>query len=293
MKRNIKITVIGGDMRQLVMAQELAKEGFGVNMYGIGKDVLAQQNLFYCNSLEESVKDCSAVILGVPYSADGRWINFSLENKTVNIKDLFNMLLPGQIVLGGRLNEAVCSLADDYGIKMIDYFKNEELNVLNAIPTAEGALELAMRELDITIHSSKALVLGFGRIGKVLAQRLHALGAQVSVAARKNSDLAWIDTLNYTPCNIKDIKSSVKDTDVIFNTVPEKILAGDVLEQISPNTLIIDLASKPGGVDMPAAKEKDFRVIWALSLPGKVAPVSAGRIIKKTVLNILLKEDIL
>ena len=61
----------------------------------------------------------------------------------------------------------------------------------------------------------------------------------------------------------------------------------DVLKRIKKDTLIIDLASRPGGVDFSAAKELGLRVIWALSLPGKIAPVTSGAIIKDTVMNII------
>lgn len=47
------------------------------------------------------------------------------------------------------------------------------------------------------------------------------------------------------------------------------------------------------GVDFMAASQLGRRAVWALSLPGKVAPVSAARAIRDTVYAILQEEEIL
>ncbi len=293
MKQDIKIGVIGGDMRQLVTARELAEEGYDVTCFGLAKKEGMYAGITKCRCLDECVSGRTAILLGVPYSNDGKWINCPPEDCAVSVKALFEVATPGQIILGGRFNSSVYAMAEHYGLKLIDYIECEEFSVLNAIPTAEGALEIAMRELDVTIHGSKALVLGFGRCGKAVARALAALGANVTCGARKKSDLAWMDVYGYTSCNIQEFKKEAMDADVIFNTVPEFMLTREILSKIPRNTLIIDLASGSGGVDMEAAKELGCRVIRALSLPGKVAPVSAGRIIKNTVINILEGEGIL
>lgn len=78
---------------------------------------------------------------------------------------------------------------------------------------------------------------------------------------------------------------------MIFNTVPVLLFSRDILQRMDRSTLLIDLASKPGGVDFTAAAELQLKTIWALSLPGRVAPKSAGFIIKNAILN-MLKEGI-
>ncbi|MGE5328655.1 MAG: NAD(P)-dependent oxidoreductase, partial [Deltaproteobacteria bacterium] len=163
----------------------------------------------------------------------------------------------------------------------------EEMSVLNAIPTAEGAIQLALEEMPITLHDSKALVLGYGRIGKVLSKMLHGIGAKVYVAARKYSDLAWIEANGYTPIRMSDFSVWLNEFDVIFNTVPHVILDAKELQNIKMNALIVDLASKPGGINFEKAKEIGLKAIWALSLPGKVAPVTAAKYIKDTIYNII------
>ena len=162
----------------------------------------------------------------------------------------------------------------------------------NEAPTAEGAIELAISETPITIRSSKCLVLGYGKVGKVLAHSLQALGAKTYVAARKYADLAFIESHGCNPLTMRETSTRLGEFDIIFNTIPALILDADELSKIPGSTLIIDLASKPGGVDFEIAKKLGLRVIWALSLPGRIAPVTAGIIIKDTITNILREMEV-
>lgn len=140
----------------------------------------------------------------------------------------------------------------------------------NAIPTAEGAIEIAISETPVTIHGSKCLVLGYGKIGKILTKDLYGMGAVTYAAARKYADLAMIEGHGYEPLPMSVLESRINDFDIIFNTVPALVLDDKVLSGVRKDALIIDLASKPGGVDFEAAKKYGLRVIWALSLPSDV-----------------------
>ena len=146
----------------------------------------------------------------------------------------------------------------------------EKINshIPNAVPTAEGAIEIAIAETPFTIHGSKSLVLGYGKIGKILSKDLYALGG-------------------YEPLPLDNLKDHIHEFDIIFNTIPSLILDDEILAKVKKDALIIDLASKPGGIDFDAAKSYGLKVIWALSLPGKIAPVSSGAIIKDTIMNII------
>ena len=155
------------------------------------------------------------------------------------------------------------------------------------MPTAEGAIQIALEELPITLHGARALVVGYGRLGRALAPRLSALGARVSVAARKWEDLAWIEAAGYTAEHTGELEGWLCGYDLIVNTVPARVLDAAALAELKPGCLVIDLASKPGGVDFDAAARLGVRAIWALSLPGKVAPVTAGRSIRTVIYNIL------
>jgi dipicolinate synthase subunit A len=129
--------------------------------------------------------------------------------------------------------------------------------------------------------------LGFGRIGKILARMLLGIGANVTVEARKYQDLAWIKSYGYNGVHLNQLEKVIGNYDVIFNTIPSVILDTEILSKIKKDCLVIDLASKPGGVDFEMARDMGLKVIWALSLPGKVAPNTAGNIIKDTIFNII------
>jgi len=193
--------------------------------------------------------------------------------------------------LGGRLSKKLIEAAGFRKIKLIDYLEREELSVLNAIPTCEGALEIALRETEHTIFGSRCLVAGYGRLGKVLANMLRDLGANVSVMARKHSDFAWIKVNRLTPVLQETLTDCVEAFELIFNTIPARIFDAKILARAQPKTLVIDLASSPGGVDLDAANNHEIKAVSALSLPGKVAPLTAAEIIFETITNIINEEQ--
>ena len=162
----------------------------------------------------------------------------------------------------------------------------------NALPTAEGALQIAMEELPITIHDARALVIGFGRLGRALAPRLRALGARVWVCARRYEQRAAAESMGLGSEGTDRLPDWLCSYDLVFNTVPAQVLGVEELAALKERALVIDLASRPGGVDMDAAATLGVRVVWALSLPGKVAPVTSGRYIKNTIYHIMEESDL-
>lgn len=281
-----RITLIGGDMRQITVAEYFAKDGFDVSVYGFSCDVLPAL-LSPSESLSHALSGSKVVILGITPCTDNMNIATPYWNDVLSAQTLVSHLTPDFTIIGGKLSPAFRSLCENNGITCLDYAYREDFAVLNAVPSAEGALAIAMEELPFTIHSCKCLVTGFGRIGKILARILHAMGADVTCSARKSSDLAWINSLGYHAVSTDNLIACVHNVPLIFNTVPNHIFDREVLRNITPGTLIIDLASKPGGVDLESAATLGIKVIWALSLPGKTSPVTAGKIIKDTVANIL------
>ncbi len=280
--------VCGGDLRFVYLAGALAKEGFSVITAGLDHTDLPHC-VTGCTKLAQAVKGAEFVVLPLPVSTDGETLNAPFSRALVGLSELTACVHPGQTVLGGKVPPALTKTLTENGVKVLDYFEREELMVQNAVPTAEGAIQLAMEELPVTLCGASCLVTGFGRIGKALCRLLSALGASVTVAARRVSDRALSQTLGYTAVPMNAL-SDAGEFDVIFNTVPTLILDETYLKTLPKTTLIIDLASRPGGVDFAAAASLGLKTIWALSLPGRVAPKSAGVILKDTVLNILKEE---
>ncbi len=299
---NIKLAILGGDARQLAAARRLAGLGFETAVWGLGQGSDALGGAVRCDRWDDAVAACHAVILPLPASADGVRVNCPMADpespQRLKLAKLLDAMPTGAPVLGGRFTPAFKSMAEAAGHRAWDYFESEELQIKNAVPTAEGAISIAMNELPVTLHGSRAAVIGYGRVGRTLARLLTALGAHVTVAARKGVDLAWAancgcDTLRIQVHDgVSSLSALGSGYDVIFNTVPYWLFDGNVLAGICRSTLIIDLASAPGGVDSRAAGECGVRVIWALSLPGKCSPYTAGNIICDTILDILSREGV-
>ncbi len=284
------ISVIGGDLRTLTLAGLLAEDGYNVRIFGFDKDIDTGELTFSKNLYDAIMAE--VIILPIPASSDGVTINAPYAKKPILLDDFFAMLGSSKLVLAGHISPAVAAWFDREGIAYIDYYNREELMVKNAIPTAEGAVAIALSEMPVTLFGAKALVVGYGRIGKILTKMLAGLGCDVTVSARRYGDLAWIETSGAKAVNTLKIADGIEKYDVIFNTVPSLVLGERELSGINKEALIIDLASMPGGVDLQIAKDLKRRVIWALSLPGKTAPISAGHIIKDTVLNILSELEV-
>lgn len=279
--------VIGGDLRSAYLAGLLAADGYKVITSGFDSTDLPPC-VTGCTNPAQAVTLADCVVLPLPVTTDGSTVNAPFSRMRIPLDQVLNGVTPGQILVGGQISDVVRKEAECRGLVISDYLRREELAVMNAVPTAEGAIQLAMEELPVTIQGARCLITGFGRVAKTLTRLLIALGAQVTVAARKCADLAWARTEGCSAIEISQL-SKAGEYDVIFNTVPVLLFDKAILKDMEKSTLLIDLASRPGGVDFNAAAELQIKTIWALSLPGRVAPKTAGKIIKETILN-MIKE---
>lgn len=286
----VKIAVIGGDRRQLAAAESFASHGASVLAWGFDRCGELPRGVAASASAQTAVMEADAVLLPIPCMADDRLLNAPLAAHPVSMRELISCA-QGGIWFAGRVGGEYTDMAAERGIRLVDYSLREEFGVRNAVPTAEGAVGIAMGELPVTIHGARSLVIGYGRIGRVLSRMLQGLGSSVTVAARREEHRAWISCDGNIPIKPSDMARYAADSDVIFNTVPQVLLDAELLSHVGENTPIIDLASKPGGVDIEVAKLQNKRVIWALSLPAKVAPITSGRIIFDCVSSILRDEE--
>ncbi len=282
--------VIGGDLRAAYLAGALATEGHRVIVSGFDSAELPS-GVTACTNPTQAIALAECVILPLPVSTDGVHVNAPFSRVPIALETVVQTVRDDQLLFGGQIGEPLRRELAARGLAAADYLEREELAVLNAVPTAEGAVQLAMEELPITLADSRCLITGYGRIGRVLARILTGLNADVTVAARRCSDRAWAESQG---CRAIDTGALPDGTayDVIFNTVPYKLFHASLLESLERHTLIIDLASRPGGVDFSAAAQLHLKTIWALSLPGRVAPKSAGVIIKQTILNMIKEESV-
>ena len=278
--------IVGGDQRQAYLAQSLARDGHRVFTYGLEQASHLTPGCTIC-TCPHGIEHAHCVVFPLPLCSGPDTLNAPLSHEGHALSSLVALLHPHQQVFAGRISRdwedtfALC------GLEVCDYFAREELTVANAVATAEGAVQLAMEELPITIQGLELLVLGYGRVGKLTAQRFAALGAQVSVAARSCQQRAWAQANGHFTLPLDAINTVLGGCELIINTIPAPVLTHDCLTMLRPDALILDLASLPGGVDWDCAARLGLRAIHALALPGKVAPASAGGYIRDTIYNIL------
>ncbi|MCI8444161.1 MAG: dipicolinate synthase subunit DpsA [Clostridia bacterium] len=281
--------VIGGDLRIIKLAKMLADDGNTVYTYGLEKaeELKENPNILFCEKLSKAItKEVEIVIGPIPFSSNGVNINSPFSEKEISIREVMYHL-NAKILIAGSIAPDIYDMVNDEYIEIVDIMKREELAVLNTISTAEGAIEIAIANTNKIIHGSKVLILGFGRIGKVLARKMTGLSTKVTCAARKDEDLAWIKAYGHMATNINFLGENLSEYDIIMNTVPHLILTKERMQYVKEECLLIDLASNPGGIDKKAAKDRNLRLIWALALPGKVAPITTAEFIKETVYNVL------
>lgn len=281
--------VIGGDLRIIKLVKMLAEEGNKVYVFGLEKaeELKSHENIIFSEKLSKAIPEDVEVVIGpIPFSSNGVNINAPFSNNEISVRELIHYL-NAKILIAGSIMPDVYNMANDEYVEIIDIMKREELAVLNTVATAEGAIEIAIANTNKIIHGSKVLILGFGRIGKVLARKMSGLSAKVTCAARKEEDLAWIRAYGHNETNINVLGENLAEFDIIVNTVPHLILNKERLQYVKDECLLIDLASNPGGIDKKEAKERNLKLIWALALPGKVAPITTAEFIKDTIYNIL------
>lgn len=286
------ISIIGGDLRIVKLAELLAKDNFKIKTYAIeeAEELNKIQKIEKCKTLDETIENAEIVIGPIPLSSNNIQINTPFSKKNITLEELAKKIKNKKFI-AGNIKKEFYEYNKDNSSEIIDLLEKEELTILNTISTAEGAIQIAMEETIKTLHSSNILILGFGRVGKTLANMLKGIGANVYCEARKNEDLAWIKTYGYEPITLDNLNENLNKFDIIMNTIPSLILKEKEIKYLKKDCLLIDLASSPGGIDIKEAKEKGIKTIWALALPGKVAPLTSAEFIRDTIYNILEKNE--
>lgn len=284
--------ILGGDLRNVKLAQMLADDGNKVYSFGQDKsdEILDDGRIEKCSSLKSGI-DKSQIIIGpVPFSSNEEFINTPFSHNRIKIEDLMKYN-KGKIFITGSIKDNIRKELEEKYLEVIDIMKRDDLAILNTIATAEGTIEVAIKNTDKILQGSRVLILGFGRVGKIVANKFSKLSAIVTCAARKISDLAWIKAYGYNSLNINDMLYDLKEFDIIINTVPQPVLKEKELKHIDSEALLIDLASAPGGIDGKTATTMGLNFIWALALPGRIAPSSSAKFIKDTIYTILAERS--
>ncbi|WP_408954487.1 dipicolinate synthase subunit DpsA [Natroniella sp. ANB-PHB2] len=288
----LEVAVLGGDARELELISQLLALGADLQIVGKSRG-LNEKNIKVVESLEELKSvNLTAVIAPMTGTDTDLKVKKTFNDLKVQLtEDFFASLRPGTIFFIGFAKPKIKEWCRKYQIQLVELAALDEVAILNAIPTAEGAIEIAIRETPITLHNNNSFVLGLGRVGLTLARMLHDLGSNTYGVARKPKDLARAVELGFNPVDFANLAEQIAEADFIFNTVPTLILDRELLEKVNSEAIIIDLASAPGGTEFEVAEELEIKAELALGLPGKVAPKSAGKILSEIIPRVIVKEQ--
>lgn len=276
MNFNTDYFVLGGDARQLYLADFLEKEGYGVEKCALGKESPC--------SLEK-MSGCKNIVLPLPLSKDGENINTPLASGNIPVAEFMKRLSENQTVFCGMANEKFKTGLKEKGVRYTDYFSDEELTRKNALLTAEGLLAVVKDNTVKAMAESSCLITGYGFVGKAVASLFKSLFGSVCVCVRRKEVARLAENDGFNTVLLGGLNSKAGETDLIINTVPSVIIKKDTLDILNENCVIIDVASAPYGVDFAYAESKNIKAVIAPSLPGRYTPKSAGEVIAHTIIE--------
>ena len=272
---SINFCIIGGDLRSFFLAKILSKEKYEVKLYGFDK----LENFKECEKYDEMIRTSNNIVLPIPFSKDNQYVNMPFSDKNIAIREIFYYLENKTIFVGNIHQELKEELHRKHN-QVVDFMKKEEFAILNAIPTAEATIDIILKNTKKILQNSNCLIMGFGRIGKVLAYKLRGLCVKVTCMITNEVEKAWAVAYGYETIKIENLQKNctkLKQYDIIINTIPKTILKEE-LKEIKKETLVIDLASKPYGIDRKIAEQENLNFIEALGLPRKISTDNISKI---------------
>lgn len=286
-----QVVLIGGDARQLEVIGRLLELDAVVQLIGFDHLQLPINGAAKTKLTADVFPHADVVILPAVGTDDtGKVESVFSSDELVLSSEMVGALPKHAIIFTGMAKPYLRNLCKEHGIALIELFDRDDVAIYNSIPTAEGAIMMAIQNTDFTIHGSVSMVLGLGRTGLTLARTLKGLGARVKAGVRKPEDYARAWEMGFEAFYTKDLQKQVADVDFLFNTVPSLIVTSQVIANLPHRALIIDLASRPGGTDFRFAEKRGVKAMLAPGLPGIVAPKTAGRIIAQTVTDLLMEN---
>ncbi len=275
---NDRFCFVGGDKRQKYAAEMLASKA-QVNVIGECYSNCVGCNI--CNNIAKALHNCGVIVLPLPVGKMENVVGFDELISAINGKEA--------LVLGGKFSQYMKQILLENEIKSLDYYEDEAFALKNAYLTAEGALSYAMNAYDGDLKTARIGIIGYGRIGSALGELLRGLLCRnITVFARREEALVVACERGLSRSFISP--DTVYDLDLIFNTVPTRVISDKQILEMTSDTVLIELASMPGGFDSDIAEQSGVKVIKAQGIPGVYAPRTAGRILAETITELLTKE---
>jgi dipicolinate synthase subunit A len=285
------VIFLGGDARQLEVIKRFIALQAEVSLIGFDNLQTPLSGTMQRELNPSLLQHADIVVLPIVGTDDKGNVSSVFTSQTLTFTREHVQALPKQcLIFTGIAHPYLKEICAEHKIRLFELMSRNDVAIYNSIPTVEGAIMMAIQHTDITLHQSNCIVLGLGRVGLSLARVLHAIGARVHAGVRFSDDYARAFEMGLTPFYIEELPQKVEQADIIFNTVPAKIIDAAVLGKVSHKALIIDLASKPGGVDYHYAEKRGIRAMLAPSLPGLVAPKTAGKILATAITDLISAE---
>lgn len=291
MLTGIHVVMIGGDARQLEIIRKLSTLDARISLVGFDQ---LNDGFIGANKQELSEIDwetAEAILLPVGGMSNDGFINSVFSNEKLKLEESHLNETPETCTIyTGISSNQLDKLAKKMNRQVVVLMNRDDVAIFNSIPTAEGAVMLAIQHTDTTIHHAKVAVLGLGRVGLTVAKTFKSLGADVSVGVRESALLARAFELGMKPFHIDRAKEALQDMDIIINTIPAKVVTANVLTVMKQHAFLLDLASKPGGIDLTYAEKRGLKAMLVPGLPGMVAPKTAGKILANVLSDLLLEQ---
>lgn len=292
MLTGLHFAVIGGDARQIEIIRKLTERDAKLSLVGF-----EQLDHAFTGAVKEKIEELDfanidAIILPVAgTNSEGQVDTIFSSERVFLLEEMLEKTPEHCTVYSGISNSYLKGITTQTKRRLVQLFERDDVAIYNSIPTVEGTIMMAIQHTDFTIHGSNVVVLGLGRVGMSVARSFAALGARVKVGARRSEHIARITEMSLSPFYLDQLEKYVADTDICINTIPFEVVTASVISKMPAHTLIIDLASRPGGTDFRYAEKRGIKALLAPSLPGIVAPKTAGQLLAN-VLSQLLKEDL-
>lgn len=293
MLTGVQVLLLGGDARQLEVIRKLTELDASVTVSGFDGLHSSLDGAVHAKFEEQLFEEVDALLLPAVGTDDQGMIHAVFSDRQMQLTDSHFAKLPKHCtVYTGMAKPYLRQLCDQHTLSLIELFDRDDVAIYNSIPTAEGALMMAIQHTDITIHGASSMVLGFGRTGFTMARTLQGLGAKVKVGVRRSEQFARASEMGFEPFYISDLLQNVSNIDLLFNTIPTMIVTAQIIANLPSRAVIIDLASKPGGTDFRFAEKRGIKAMLAPGLPGIVAPKTAGRIMADCLSQLILEDTI-
>ncbi len=257
-----KFALIGGDKRNILLADELIKCGNEVLMYGFDK-----ANIVNKMSLIDTINYCDFIICGIPFTRDLMTLNTPLTSEKINIEDFFKIVPKDKIIFTGAVSD---KLTTENSI--VDVYKTDQMTEKSTIATAEGAIKIAIENTDVSLYDSNVLIIGYGKIGSALAKYLCSLGANVTVISRSPKSINQAITDGFSAYSSFELDRNLSNKHLIFNTAEKIQINKTNIDTIDKNCVYIELASSPFGINYEECINSNIKIIFGLSLPGIFSP---------------------